>query len=334
MAQAEMDRPVSSILDGAMRNQLEGRRQRLRNVLPAVRQPEQLQDLLQQIDAALQRMDAGTYGICETCHESVEKDRLLADPLCRNCLDHLSPAEQRALERDLDLAYQVQRGLLPETETRIDGWSVAYHYEPAGAVSGDYCDLIPLKGGEGLFLIGDVSGKGVAASMLMANLHAIFQSLAPVTRSVTELVCSANRVFSKGALTYFATLACGRFHADGAIEVCNAGHCFPLHVSHTGVKPIESTGIPLGIADDGAYGSQAVKLSGGDKLVLYTDGLSEAFNGAREQYGIPRLTSLLECRQDLGPRELLAAILEDLKTFRAGAPKTDDLTIMVVRRQR
>ena len=91
-------------------------------------------------------MDEGTYGICDVCHGSVEKDRLIADPLVRLCLDHLTSEEQRALERDLELAAQVQRGLLPKSDVRYRDWRVHYLYRPAGIVSGDYCDLIPGSG--------------------------------------------------------------------------------------------------------------------------------------------------------------------------------------------
>jgi sigma-B regulation protein RsbU (phosphoserine phosphatase) len=278
-------------------------------------------------------MDEGTFGICETCHDAIESDRLLLDPLCRNCLDHVSPAEQRALERDLDLAFQVQQGLLPAAAVNIDGWKVAYFYEPAGVVSGDYCDLIALDKG-GLVLLGDVAGKGVAASMLMAQLHAIFRSLATVTHSVTELVEKANRIFCQGTIaSYFATLVCGYVDQDGEVEVCNAGHCVPMHIGKGTVSRIEATGLPLGIFADGEYQSRKVSLANGESLVLYTDGLSESFNSSRQQYGVQRLTNVLKQQPMLAPKELLAAMLEDVKTFRSGAPKTDDLSIMVLRRE-
>lgn len=104
--------------------------------------------LLDEVDAALARIDGGTFGACESCGEPIEADRLLADPLTRFCLDHLSPAEQRALQQDLELASRIQRELLPKRDARFDGWQVAYHYRPAGPVSGDYCDLIPGQSGQ------------------------------------------------------------------------------------------------------------------------------------------------------------------------------------------
>ena len=86
--------------------------------------------LLREVDSALERMDKGTYGLCQECHDPVEQDRLLADPLVRYCLDHLTQSERAALQRDLDLASQVQRNLLPQMGLRAGGWETSYHYAP------------------------------------------------------------------------------------------------------------------------------------------------------------------------------------------------------------
>jgi sigma-B regulation protein RsbU (phosphoserine phosphatase) len=326
--------PSNPIRDAVLRKQLLARRERLDAVLPKV-PPQHLEYLIKDLDDALEKMEAGTFGICETCHESIESDRLLLDPLTRNCLDHLSAAERRALERDLDLALQVQQGLLPSPTLQIEGWSMAYCYQPRGPVSGDYCDLLSLGSGEGLFMLGDVSGKGVAASMLMAQLHAFFRSLAIATTSVTELVGKANRLFCQGNPTcHFATLVCGHLDRHGNFDICNAGHCPPLLVSGGEVTRIQSTGLPVGVTCDGEYPSQTRQLAEGDSLVMYTDGLSEAFNRANELYGTEQLVTLLARHATRGPNELLSVILEDLKVFQAGRTPSDDLTIMILQRAR
>jgi len=326
--------PKNVIRDTALRNQLLKRRERLEDAIPETRQPEPLVALLREVDSALERMQAGTFGICETCHDTIESDRLLADPLCRNCLDHLSPAEQRALERDLDLAYQVQRGLLPRADIAPKGWRMAYQYEPLGAVSGDYCDLIVLEDGTGYFLLGDVMGKGVAASMLMSHLHAIFRSLTMATRQVHELVAKANRIFCEGTLsTFFATLVCGRLDMDGEVEICNAGHCHPLHLHGGTVSRIDSTGLPLGLFNDAEYTSCRKTLAADDTLLVYSDGLSEASNAASEQYGVERLSQALGRHGALVPDRLVAALVANWDGFRSSAPRTDDWTVMAVRRE-
>lgn len=336
MQSAELNhQPVSNVIrDNALRQQLLSRRQRLDAALAANQRTTQFVSLLQDIDAALERMEAGTFGICETCHDTIEGDRLLLDPLCRNCLDHLSSAEQRALERDLDLALQVQRGLLPPENLKVDGWSFAYAYRPARAVSGDYCDVIVTEPAAAYFLVGDITGKGVAASLLMANLHAIFRSLAGATGSASELVAKANRIFCQGVgASHFATLVCGRADGQGNVEICNAGHCLPFLVSNGEVRPTPSTGLPIGLFADGEYGSEPLRMGKGDSLVFYSDGLSELFNPAGQLYGAERLMELLRANGDFSPRELLAGIVADADRFRAGGPAGDDLTVMVLRRE-
>jgi sigma-B regulation protein RsbU (phosphoserine phosphatase) len=333
-ADAHGRRSQSAVRDAALQTQLTIRRERLRGVLPNARSSGPLQELLGQVDAALERMEQGTFGICETCHEEIENDRLLADPLCRNCLDHLSPAEQRALERDLDLAFQVQRGLLPKPGRVAGGWTMAYHYQPVGPVSGDYCDLIRLEDGTGICLLGDVMGKGVAASMLTAHLHAIFRSLSATTQPPNELVAKANRVFCEGTVSaFFATLVCGRLSAGGNVEICNAGHCYPLHHHDGTVSRFEATDLPLGLFGDAEYATCQRRLSRGDRLVIHSDGLSEASNGAGEAYGTERLAELLRRRPSLPPDQVIAELLGDVGRFRGGAPVADDLTVMVIQRE-
>src|SRR5580693_7047508 len=220
---------MNGVSDPYIREQLEKRRKELNAVLasPVAAAPSAtLMELLGEVDSALHRMDEGTYGICTECHDSVEKDRLLADPLVRLCLDHLSSDEQRALERDLELAARVQRGLLPQTDLSHRDWRFHYQYKPAGMVSGDYCDLIsPLtEDGDLFFLLGDVAGKGVAASLLMTHLHAMFRSLTSVGMPLDKLLETANSVFCRSTIAgQYATLICGRAGRGGEIEIGSAG---------------------------------------------------------------------------------------------------------------
>src|SRR6266850_4614382 len=171
-----------------LREQLIERRHRLEDAAKGFHRPPDLTRLLQEVDAALYRMDQGVYGLCEVCHDRVETERLLADPLMSFCLDHLTSTQQRALEDDLQLASQIQTALLPSRKQKTDGWEVGYYYRPAGLVSGDYCDLIDGEDQSLHFVLGDVSGKGVAASMLMAHLHAMFRTLVSVDLPLERMV--------------------------------------------------------------------------------------------------------------------------------------------------
>ena len=317
-----------------IRGQLLNRRDRLEAATTSVGETDHLLRLLRDVDAALEQTRSGTYGLCEICHGEIEPERLLADPLVRTCLDHLSPTEVRALEQDLDLASRVQRELLPARHLKADGWEIAYHYEPAGLVSGDYCDVLrPAADGELVFLVGDISGKGVAASMLMAHLHASFRTLMGLCLPMNEILARANRVFCDSTMSsHYATLVCGRLDPAGTVEIANAGHCAPLFTAGGEVTSIEATGLPVGMFCTTQYPVRTLRLDAGDTLLLYTDGLTEARNPADEEFGVERLHVLVAERYTLSPQQLLGACLDSLASFRGDAQRLDDLTVMAIRR--
>jgi sigma-B regulation protein RsbU (phosphoserine phosphatase) len=316
---------------GFLHNQLEERKRRLEAAIALAPQNTGLAGLLREVDSALERMAKGSYGLCQECHEPVEQDRLLADPLVCYCLDHLTQSQRAALQRDLDLASQVQRNLLPQVGLRAGGWETSYHYAPVGPVSGDYCDLIP-SDGQLFFTLGDVSGKGVAASMLMAHLHALFRSLAGMALPLGQIVTQANRVFCESALAgQYATLVCGQAKPTGEVEVHNAGHWPAIVVGRSGVLRIESTGLPLGMFCEANFSATRLQLEAGDTLFLYTDGLSEARHGD-DEYGVDRVTRLVRQQANRSPAQLIAACLDDLRAFSVGSPPLDDLTLLAIRR--
>jgi sigma-B regulation protein RsbU (phosphoserine phosphatase) len=326
---------MPEITDAFLRDQLLERRQRLESVASAAPLREGVAQLLNEVDAALARMDAGVYGLCETCHDPVERCRLLADPLVTLCVDHLNAAQRRALEQDLELAAQLQRGLLPEPNLAFAGWATAYHYRPLGLVSGDYLDLVVRENGTKtlFFALGDVAGKGVAASLLMSQLHAIFRTLNAGDLPAQALVERASRIFCETTMSpYFATLVCGRADASGAVDLCNAGHCPALLVQGGEVARLESNGVPLGMFCDGRYTPRQVQLAPGDTLFLYTDGVSEASSESNEEYGELRLREFLAQRAAWPPAALIRACLEDLDAFCGRRPLHDDVTVLAIQR--
>jgi phosphoserine phosphatase RsbU/P len=321
-----------------LRDQLLERRSKLEAAPASFRRGDEVTRLLQDVDAALRRMDAGTFGLCETCGDPVEPDRLLADPLTQFCLDHLTATEQRALQHDLELASQIQRELLPRSDVRFDGWEIAYHYQAAGPVSGDYCDLIAGSGGELYFLIGDIAGKGVAAAMLMSHLSAMLRTLISIGLPLNDLMERASRVFCESTLPmHYATLVCGRASPSGEIEVCNAGHPPPIAVLRAGgttapeVLKIHATGLPIGMFCSERFTSQTLRVASGDTLLLYTDGLVEAQDANGDEYGIDRVLALAGSSSPQ-PQGIVAACLCDLGAFRGTLSATDDLTILAIRR--
>jgi len=321
--------------EGAVRAQLADRRARLAEVIPQAKDQVRLALLLREIDAALERIDGGTFGICEVCKEAIEPGHLASDPLVRICLSHLSSEEQRAIERDLELASSIQSRFLPKKHFVHDGWEITRHYEPAGSVSGDYCDaILDDDSGVAYFLVGDVSGKGVAASLLMSQLHAIFRTLVGTNAAPNDLFSRANRLLNESAHTsHFATLVCAKADPAGNVRLINAGHCPPLLLRAGRVEEQESTGLPLGLFYSAQYGCTSLTLARGELLLFYTDGLNETRNSQDEEYGVARLKSLLLRGGNLPGEELLESILKDLASFRGDAPRTDDLTLMLIRRR-
>jgi len=324
----------SSMPDPALfRAELLDRKAHLHAVQARMPQVGEVSRLLQEIDAALGRMNEGTFGLCTVCHDAIEADRLRADPLTTLCLDHLTPAQARALEGDLELAVRIQTTLLPARHVSLGGWDAAFVYEPAAIVSGDYCDFISV-GGSLVFLMADVSGKGVAASLLMSHLHAIFHTLVPMGLPLTQLLQHANRVFCESTLpSHYATLMCGRASPAGEVEVCNAGHCPPLVVRDDETSVIAPSALPLGFFADSQYATETIRLAPGDTLLLYTDGLTEALDASGQDYGVERLEGRVEALRHEPVTHWPRLVLDDVSAFRAAGQRHDDVTVMALRRK-
>ena len=317
----------------AVRDELLERREHLAHMAVTVRET-QLVGLLQQVDSALERLDGGTWGQCAVCLGHVEEGRLTADPLVTVCLECLSPAERKALERDLEAAARVQAALLPPRQLQYDGWEVSLLWEPLGPVSGDHYDLVrPRREDEPLHLVvGDVAGKGVSASLLQSHLHALLRVLAGPDLSLAELMARANRLLCEVTLpAAYATLLAARLYPGGRLELASAGHPRPLLADRRGVRPMEGAGLPLGLFCEAEYATRDIELAPGDTLLFYTDGWTEAAT-EEEEYGIGRAAAVLRRVKDRPLDELLAACRADMEDFLAGAPRGDDLTLLALRR--
>lgn len=291
--------------------------------------------LLGEVDAALARLDGGTYGICVRCHEPIETDRLVRDPLAEYCRAHPDPSEDARLRRDLTLAREIQRGLLPPADRRLDGWRYSYRYEPAGEVGGDFIDVIgrPARG-ETLVLVGDVMGKGVAASMLMAHLIGTFRSLAPFDFTAAELLSRVNDLVHDGVgTTTYATLAAAALKRDGTAELYSAGHWTPLLRRGADAAPASiATGLPIGMFAGSSYAPAAVELTADDALLFFTDGAIDAENGLGEDYGVGRLSRALAATARIDTNASIDGVLDNVRQFRAGQSPTDDLLLVGIAR--
>lgn len=312
-----------------VREQLLAGRARLSEVL-GTRESERMQGLLEEVDSALHRIDHGQFGVCEICQGTVEDERLRENPLARVCLDCLTPKQQRALEYDLELAAQIQKGLLPSADQAFENWQVAHYYQPAGLVSGDYCDVIR-ENGHLYFIMADVSGKGVAAAMLASNLRAVFRSLIPLGLSIEDFMVRANRLFRESALpSQYATTVFGRTSKHGDLELINVSHPPVLLATDAEVRRFESMCHPLGFFTDDNVCVTKAQMSPGDTMVLYTDGISEAANERDEEYGVEAVVKLLQEPNLRSPNTLVSSVKANLAAFRGRAERLDDETLLAI----
>jgi len=238
---------------------------------------------------------------------------------------------QSAAERDLATAGQLQRMLLPRSPYTWRNWTAAHHYEPAGAVSGDYLDLVP-NGDRLYFMLGDVSGKGVVASLLMAQLHAMFRTLIPFQASLEDLMTRASALLCASSLpAQYATLVSGYAEPDGRIVIVNAGHPPPLLVTASERHEVQPTGYPIGIFCESQFSTTTLSLAPGDALLLFTDGLTEARNVDENEYGL-RIETAASATAGLAAHEIVMHVVEHQRRFRGEAPNADDVSVMAIRR--
>jgi hypothetical protein len=240
----------------------------------------------------------------------------------------------RVLVRDeIEVARQLQRDLLPSQAPDLPGYRIAHSYRTANEIGGDYYDFLPLPDGRLVLVIGDASGHGMAAGLLMAIANAALKLAIEVDAAPERVAGLLNRVlFRTGDRRAFMSLFYGLLTpATGHLEYVCAGHPFPLLRRASGeVEELGRGGLPLGIRDAVELTRAEVTLGPSDLLLLYSDGLAESVNAAGEAFGFESLRQLL--RVEAEPRAIHDRFLRALDTHLAGEPLTDDVSIVVVSR--
>jgi sigma-B regulation protein RsbU (phosphoserine phosphatase) len=235
--------------------------------------------------------------------------------------------------RDLQTAAQLQHMLLPATPYEWRGWRAAHYFQPAGPVSGDYLDLVP-HGDRLYFMVGDVSGKGVAASLLMAQMHAMFRTLIPFELPLEALMARASGLLCASSLpAQYATLVCGHLAPDGGVTIVNAGHPAPLAIRASGQAAVKATSVPVGLFCKSEFASTVLALDPGDTLLLFTDGLTEANNALGEEYAA-RVERAAVAVAALRPEDQVVQVMTDHASFRGDTTPRDDLTVLAIQRVR
>jgi phosphoserine phosphatase RsbU/P len=247
-------------------------------------------------------------------------------------LDDLLLGERTRLQNDLRLAAYMQSARLPKGRDCFEMWDSHHYCQPAEFVGGDCCDVLE-SGGKLLFLVADISGKGLGASLLSSHLHATFRGLAYGGLRLQKMVEAANAIFYESSPPdQFATLVVGYADGDGSIEFVSAGHTPFLYIGHGGVRSKNATGVPLGLFPDSCFQSSHLTLEKGESLLICTDGVTEAQNALRQEYSIQRLASVAGWNHDARPVSLIEECVKDLQSFTGETRLTDDVTLLSIRR--
>lgn len=244
--------------------------------------------------------------------------------------------QKRLIDEELRTAYAIQKDLLPDAPPQIEGYSFDARNRPCRTVSGDYFDFVVRPDGRVYFVIADVSGKGMTAALIMAGLQASFRIFTKSDPAPAELVSQLNSSLRETIpRSKFVTLFAARLDPErGRIEYANAGHSPPLHLRPDGGQELGETDILLGMMRTATYRNQMLELALGESLVLFTDGITEAENGQGEEFGSSRIAELHARTEASSALEIADAIEESIQSFSDGQPLADDLTLVVIHRER
>jgi sigma-B regulation protein RsbU (phosphoserine phosphatase) len=244
--------------------------------------------------------------------------------------------EKGRLERELQVAHEVQASLLPRHTPQLPGWEFAAHWQPAREVSGDFYDFIPLGVDQLGLVIADVTDKGMPAALFMALSRSIVRASVANAPSPLDGITQANRLICADSTnSMFVTLCYAQIDAMmGEVTFVNAGHNPPLvYRAATGqLGRLARTGMALGVDADSPFEQRTASLARGDFILLYTDGVTDALNAAGEEFGLERLRQAAQTRRLSPAAEIVAGIKTQLAEFIGESAPFDDVTLVVVKR--
>jgi serine phosphatase RsbU (regulator of sigma subunit) len=242
---------------------------------------------------------------------------------------------ERIMKRDLTQAAEIQRGILPEKAPQVPGLDLAGFNAPCRTVGGDYYGFFTHSDGRVGLALGDVSGKGMPAALMVMAFEARLRVLAEDTTNAAELVARINKITCANCPSNrFITFFYGVLDpAGGELSFANAGHNPPVVVRASGESEmLEGGGPVLGVLSIAPYGEERVPLSSGDLIAIYSDGVTEATNTSGEEYGEQRLIDVLQNLRRESADAIVSTVMESLNRFTLGAPQADDITLVVAKR--
>ncbi len=239
------------------------------------------------------------------------------------------------MKEELAVAATIQAELLPTTLPTIPGYEVYATTIPAASVGGDYYDVMASADPLVSFCVGDVSGKGMPAALLMANLQATLRAMLETHGRPAEVLQQANRLLYKStSAEKFATVFLARLDpAKHEVHYANAGHDPAVLMSARGeVQELPATGLPVGLFDGMSYEESTVRMEPSDILVVFSDGITESMNSTQAQFGRSNILEALTSHRGETVAHISSALLNAVNTFSAGTPQSDDQTLLIVKR--
>ena len=315
------------------------------SLITGIRLSRRITSAINDLYAATQRLQAGDFSV-RVPHRREDQLGALGESfnqMAASIERLIEESKQRQrLENELEIARQVQEQLFPRQVPPLKTLALVGRCRPARVVSGDYYDYGLAEPGRLIFTIGDISGKGISAALLMASIQSILRSQVYASQltgqlgqlSVAELVTRVNRLLCATTSTdKFSTLFVG-FYDDATRQLTytNAGHLAPVLLRGGNTQELATGGPVVGLFRDLTYEQATVELQPGDWLVAYTDGLTEVENSYEEEYGNERLIAFLERHADsAGPEQLIEAVMAELQQWAPGVEQSDDRTLLVAR---
>ncbi len=285
---------------------------------------------LEKLVQTVRHIARGQFGVQAGPFKTEELDYLASEI---NSMSSSLAVIERHRRHEMDKARRIQEHLLPR-EVGLPGLTVAHLYQPAAEVAGDYYDVVAAPDGSWLLCVADVSGHGVPAAMSAAMLKTLLTHAADRGAAPAEILRFINTRFARVSLDGdFATMILSRWVPEAAkLEYASAGHGNAWFLRAGGGTPRElpSTGLPLGIEEDATWKTGRIGVASGDRLLLVTDGIPEAFNRSGEPFGPNRLVELFQQCRGAAPSELVKKIDKALTAHRAGPALTDDCTVVAV----
>lgn len=242
--------------------------------------------------------------------------------------------ELHRMEEEYRMAKEIQLNILPKQIPSINGYDIFAINIPAREVGGDYYDFIKLPGDKIAFCLGDITGKGLPAAMLMANLQATLRGQALTQKNVSDNIKNSNiLLFNSTAENRFATLFYGELDfVNHTITYCNAGHDAPISILQKKIIRLNEGGLLMGCFDFAEYEQVSKRIESGELLLIYSDGITEAMNASNLEFGEEKLLDILKSNLNLSAKELTEMIIAEVKSHSSRVEQSDDITLMVIKR--